>query len=328
VQQADRATDPMLRTVRKSSLARRARTLTYLGWLVIGFTVLLVPIIGQLVIARNTELGEALTFVMMLWSAVAAMTFGFLQYRSRQYATLARAEVDANDSRVPVLYLRSFAQDVTSVKGAFALQYSLALFEEQLHEAFAPIGPLIAVGTPGQSLPPPGAHRIYVDDDVWRAKVEALMRSASLVVILIGKGGVGLGWEIERAFASVERSRLLLLVKRGRRQYEKDRKIVERAAGLILPSYRKVNRRFGGAAMPFMGRANCFLAFSAKADVDVLRLRAPWFRGAGWFVAEARYALKPIYEQLGVPWTPPPISKANVVGTTVLIIALLMIVLA
>jgi len=306
-----------------SHQARKARRLRYLSWLVLALTLLLVPI-GSFLIQPNEEMA----FAMMLWLAVAAMSFGFLQYRARQYSSLARAEVDANDSRPPVLYLRSFAQDVKSLKGAFALQHSLAsrgTLEEQLREAVAPIGPLIAVGTPRESLPPPGAHRIYVHDEGWRARVEALMRSASLVIILIGKGGAGLEWEIERAFASVERSRLLLLVKRGRRQYEKDRRIIERAAGLSLPPYRKVSRVLI-EVMALLG-ANCFLAFSPGGDVDVLRLRAPWARGAGWFIAEARYALKPVYERLGVPWMPPPISKVNVFITTTLVALLLLMVL-
>jgi hypothetical protein len=148
------------------------------------------------------------------------------------------------------------------------------------------------------------------------------MRSASLVIILIGKGGAGLAWEIERAFASVERSRLLLLVRRGRRQYEKDRRTVERAAGLSLPPYRKVNRVL--VAVMALPSANCFLSFSPEGDVDVLRLRAPWVRGAGWFVAEARYALKPVYERLGVPWMPPPISKVNIFGTSTVAALLLL----
>jgi len=272
---------------------------------------------------------EEIVFAMMLWSVVAAMIFGFLQYRSRQHAALARAEAAADDRRPPVLYLRSFAQDVRSLKGAFVLQYSLSsrgTFEEQLREALAPIGPLMAVGTPGESLPPPGAHRIYVHDDQWRARVERLMTSASLVIILVGKGGAGLGWEIERAFARVERSRLLLFVKRGRRQYEKDKKVVEGAVGLSLPPYRKL-KRAPTAAMGLEG-ANCFLAFSANGGVEVLRLRAPWFRGAGWFAAETRYALRPVHERLGSPWTKPPISKANIAVTALLVVILLLMVFA
>lgn len=314
----------MLPADRQSLQARKARRFAYLGWAVIVLTVLLVPISPFLI-----EPTEKIAFAAILWSAAAAMIFGLLQYRSRQYAALARAELDANDSRPPVLYLRSFAQDIRSLKGAFALQYSLAsrgTFEEQLREALAPIGPLIAIGTPGESLPPPGAHRIYVQDDEWTARVERLMTSASLVIILVGKGGAGLGWEIERAFATVERNRLMLLVKRGRRPYEKDKKVVEGAAGLSLPPYRKL-KRAPTAAIGFEG-ANCFLAFSASGGVDILRLRAPWFRGAGWFAAEARYALRPVYERLGVPWTPPPISKANIAVTALVVVVLLLMVLA
>jgi hypothetical protein len=318
----------MHRTVPKAPHARKARALNFLGWLVMALTLVLVPVTAFVIGPAAKGAGEAFVFGLMLWIALAAMTFGFLQYRSRQYASLARAEAHSSDRRAPVLYLRSFAQDATSIKGAFALQQTLGLhgtFEEQLYEAFAPIGPLIAVGVPGQSLPTPGAHRVYADADLWQDKVEALMRSASLVVILVGKGGAGLGWEIERAFATVERSRLLLLVKRGRRQYEKDRKIVERGAGLVLPAYRRLSRGLVGLAIAVKS-ANCFLAFSARGDVEVLRIRAPWFRGTGSFIPETRYALKPVYQRLGVPWTPPPLSKANIFVTVVATAYLLMIV--
>jgi hypothetical protein len=298
--------------VHKSPHAAKARWLFGLAWLIAPLTALLLILVAQF----RSQPSDGMHFAFLLLALAAAMLFGFLLYRSGQYASLARAEAEAIDDRAPILYLRSFAQDAKGLTGAFHAQKEMwrGTFEEQLRQALAPLGPLKAIGVPGESLPPPGARRLYAREDEWRAEVQSLMKAAALVVIVVGKGGAGLAWETEQAFAHVERKRLLLLVRKGRRQYEKDGKIVERASGIGLPAYRELNRALL-ARMALVWSANCFLAFPQKGGLEILRLRAPWFRGGGSFVAEAHYALRPVYERLGVLWAPPPISKTNVFVT-------------
>ena len=67
-------------------------------------------------------------------------------------------------------------------------------------EILAHVGPVVAIGKPGEPLPELGAARLYVADDQWQAKVIELMGKAALVVIRLG-ASPGLLWEIEQSLA-------------------------------------------------------------------------------------------------------------------------------
>jgi hypothetical protein len=284
----------------------RARHLKQLAWVMLAISVL-APALSHSMVEHT----ENTWFATVIAAVGLALVSFYLLYRSRQYAALARERAATPDARAPVLYLRSFSRDMTALKAAFLLQHNVSgSLEEQLRDAVAPIGPLISIAIPGEQLPSVGAHRIHMADNEWQAKVDTLMQSAALVIILVGKGGAGLGWEIQRAFDTVDRNLLLLFVTRGKRQYEQSVEGIERASGVKLPTYRSINRMVGPPR--FMG-ANCFLSFPREGGVVVLKLRAPFLRGFGVFTAEARYALKPFFEMHGFSWMPPPISISNVI---------------
>ena len=73
--------------------------------------------------------------------------------------TSAPVHLRTRTPAAPVLYLRSFADD-----GCAARRYGALTEEEQLAKALAWVGPLLAVGRPGEVLPHVGAQRIYVAD--------------------------------------------------------------------------------------------------------------------------------------------------------------------
>ena len=50
----------------------------------------------------------------------------------------------------------------------------------------ARVGPVIAIGKPGERLPQLGAARLYVDDDHWRDTIDDLMAESALVVVRAG----------------------------------------------------------------------------------------------------------------------------------------------
>ena len=85
-------------------------------------------------------------------------------------------EVLARDARPPVLYLRSFRDD--DATHAVFERWLLRLnyrSEEELAATFAEVGPLVAVGRPGEVLPHLGAARFYFRDDEWKDRVAELM---------------------------------------------------------------------------------------------------------------------------------------------------------
>jgi TM2 domain-containing membrane protein YozV len=139
--------------------------------------------------------------------------------RSRQYGALGADEAMARDRRAPVLYLRSFADDgeavidgsVSTLARRGMKMFAPVTPEQEMAEILAHVGPVVAIGKPGEPLPELGAARLYVSDDQWQAKVIELMGKAALVVIRLG-ASPGLLWEIERSLERLPRRRIVFAV--------------------------------------------------------------------------------------------------------------------
>jgi TM2 domain-containing membrane protein YozV len=158
--------------------------------------------------------------------AVAGYVLCFVAWRlwrrSQQHEAIDADEAMAADPRPPVLYLRSFcddgvsilAQEGSALKRRLARTLSLPTPEEHMATILARVGPVIAIGKPGEPLPELGAGRLYVAHDQWQQRVTELMRSAALVVVRVG-ASPGVLWEIEQALANLPRQRLVLAVLGG-----------------------------------------------------------------------------------------------------------------
>ncbi|MBL8963987.1 MAG: hypothetical protein KF787_01140 [Phycisphaeraceae bacterium] len=141
----------------------------------------------------------------------------------------------ARDPRPPVVYLRSFDLDSDISRTAqrrlnrhipdvinrplegFANiaplkaidRWTGQTVEDRLVKELKRIGPVIAIGRPGETAPLPGATRLYVGDD-WQDRIHAMMKSASLVVIRpwISQGVL---WEIKAALEICDPRRVVLI---------------------------------------------------------------------------------------------------------------------
>jgi TM2 domain-containing membrane protein YozV len=153
--------------------------------------------------------------------AVLAIVAWRLWRKSRQLGALGADQAMARDPRPPVLYLRSFADDGAALMGdqswwmrRGASVTALVTPEQEMADILDAVGPVVAIGKPGEPLPELGAARLYVSDEQWQAKVQELMRLASLVVVRLGSSP-GLLWEIEQALAHLPRQRLVLALLGG-----------------------------------------------------------------------------------------------------------------
>lgn len=124
-----------------------------------------------------------------------------------------------------VLYLRSFEDDQrqtvmqqTHLPGSagavtgFVLSGNSA--EEQIADVMRPVGPLIAVGAPGERLPHVGAVRMYLPTEpkgAWQEPVRQLMRRSRLTVLTLG-ASEGTMWELAQAFSLLPPQRLILFI--------------------------------------------------------------------------------------------------------------------
>jgi len=127
------------------------------------------------------------------WVAVGALLIPGVPVLGRQWLLERRAQLAPDvlrgkDSRAPVVYLRPFEVDGTG-RG----------YEVLITDALKDVGPIVAVGRPGEELPPAARiSRAYLTDDQWQDRVSDLIGRARLVVAQIGTSE-GLVWELIQA---------------------------------------------------------------------------------------------------------------------------------
>jgi hypothetical protein len=181
--------------------------------------------------------GLAATFAIPM--AVRRVGFALHYHALRRRAANAD-EVLSKDARPPVLYFRSFEDDSRERKLVAALNSSPALMIEQSAEAvlaeyLAHIGPLVAVGRPGEALPELGFARMYVDHEGWQAFVALLIDRAALVVLRAGHSE-GVLWETAQVLARVPLDKVIVLLPSNAQfDYEAYRRQVHDIAGTSLP---------------------------------------------------------------------------------------------
>jgi hypothetical protein len=133
------------------------------------------------------------------------------------------SEYRAIDRRPPVLLLRSFADDkkLVPVMSEFVrttlgrhMPWDYVTFEEMLTHLFSPCGPVVAIGRPGEWVPPVGAAREWISNSDWQLHVKQLLQECKAVVMMVGrlKAGDGLSWELEQVIQSSILSKLVLIV--------------------------------------------------------------------------------------------------------------------
>ena len=211
-------------------------------------------------------------FFALLWS-VSPYVGLFLIYTGRRLISRNARTAVAGDSRSPILYLRSFEDDVedtltphTWLANFFSqtlptevrrlplplrvlyelqpLRLLRSLFgrvtpttELQLAAFFSNLGPFIAIGKPGERLATIGADRDFVDQDKWQGVVlDYLERSR--YVVLQAAGTQGFLWELRTVLTRVDPQKVLFSLSnfRGRQNdYEDFRLKAESVEGWSFP---------------------------------------------------------------------------------------------
>jgi hypothetical protein len=276
-------------------------------------------LIGGFLLAEIlSERSEVPVFIAFL--PLIMILFGaFLFWRGRQYAAASIADRVIGDLKPDVLYLRDFQTD-PSLLGYmrdvifFHNRIRSAISgteEEQLCEALEPFGDLIAIGKPGETLPTPGAVRLYPSDAEWKKVVAQQMESARLVVIRAGSGE-GLTWELRQAAQALNPKKILILIlKMKKKKYEAFRKEAEDTFQSAFPKAGQI----GG-----FWRVSGFVRFSIDWKPDFMALRMPYYRRSVYkpYRRLFKFALKPVFQEYGLEWQPPPLAKSRVMLLVVL----------
>jgi len=230
----------------------------------------------------------------------------------------------AHDDRAPVLYLRSFQDDPVMAETGFVGVPLLNTVEEQIAAVMNEIGPFTAVGKPGEPLPQLGARRFYVANEHWQKKVTELMAEAKLVVLRAGETD-GFWWELQRAAAMLPPERLLLLIPFNERRYAAFRLKAEQAFPRPLPDYA------GKRNLPF--DLTGFVYFNPDGTPHFARLGVGGLRDFFHYsvrmplVAPLKEALHPVYQHLGIQWSPPKVRWGSMLfvgaGLTALVASII-----
>jgi hypothetical protein len=213
-----------------------------------------------------------------------------------------------NETRAPVLYLRTFGSESLTSKGlptAFPLfDEGIVSEEEQLAKVVFEIGPFIAIGRPGERLPTLGAVRLYADDPDWHDNVADLLSIAVLVILRVGATG-SLLWEVRQVLQRTPPDRLVLLVPDNQTEYECFCDLVDEQFPEGLPNYPVTP-----SLLTNTGSVRGLIRFDTDWRASFEELRPPPLIHARhqMLVPVYKYALRPVFEQLGVPWQPPGLN--------------------
>ena len=153
----------------------------------------------------------------------------FLIVRARRYFQISADSLLAADKRPPILFLRSFADDerqqyLTSQRAL--LDFSL---ETRLANHFYRFGPFIAIGSPEEAVPQPGAARVQLSNDEWQSRVLGWMKDSNLIIMYCGTTH-WVNWELRRVVESERATSLILMFPESRvwRSSRRNRDIEER----------------------------------------------------------------------------------------------------
>lgn len=152
---------------------------------------------------------------------------GYLLLRTGKKYSIQRGDlILTNDARPPVLYLRSFKDEVNDRSMAtyfksisFSNKKDLALtvpssgFREQdaLGYIFRKIGPYIALGKPGEDLPELGASKLYVSNEEWQNTIRDFFKKSKLIIFRAGKTE-GLKWELIELLETVNPLKVIMIL--------------------------------------------------------------------------------------------------------------------
>jgi hypothetical protein len=252
----------------------------------------------------------AVLTALVLWVLTLKVTpYLANKYRDRQRSVFETAEVVMkNDTRPPVLYLRSFKDD-EKIARAITF-YSI---EQEMKVALFEIGPFIAMAEPDKPDPlDPGAARMRLPRDAWQQQVGEEMSKAALVIMRIGQSD-GFWWELSEAPERVKPERLVLLLPAEDEQvYEKVRDRAREWLPCELPEFKREK-------WPFAGRGG-LVYFEPDWTPHLQKFKTVWLRQTFWnlFTAVLKIGLRPVYEQLGITWKKPPVQPMQVLYILVL----------
>jgi hypothetical protein len=226
---------------------------------------------------RITPIGALIATALVAWFVYprmrrAARSLQQVKFGQRPTEVLRKAK------HPPVLFLRSFNFDsITSAvpkwQDMMPINAAMPTAELNLVQMIFRHAPVIAIGRPGESVPPVGAVRFYARHDVWKQTVEAIVPLCQLVVWTTGHTE-GLRWEIKHLLERVPPQELLLWLHVNVARFSKAERDSEWQK--LREAYRDVFPK----ELPADAASMRFIAF--KDDWTPIAIPGPHYRPSLW----------------------------------------------
>jgi hypothetical protein len=179
-------------------------------------------------------------------------------YIAMRRAKLSATQLRDRDRRAPVLILRQFGDDF--LEAGRASLGGTPTFEHFVAGELNRLGPVVAIGRPGERLQPLGASRDYLTDSDWQRAVTTTIEGAALVVFVLGHSE-NLLWEFRKAIETHGKRRTLIIVPPLRDRTE----LARRWSGFVRASANLL-----GAGFPDQVPARSVLAIGFAGDDAVM----------------------------------------------------------
>ena len=284
-----------------------------------GFFLSILGLCGFLYFAASRPLGYGFAIPVILFLAYLLLLANGANILLQDYLHFLRKRLAKSvdevlaEGKAPVLYLRSFLDDEASAKR----ELSMLTEEEELTKAFGKIGPMVAIGKPGEVLPEVGAARAYFSNADWQAAVHHYMEISRLVVLRAGSSQ-GLIWEIRNSVQRLKPSQLILLIPFEKETYNQFRASIQSVFPKPLPEHpghdaHRVNTSSSGQTQKISyGSLLGLIHFDDDWTAHFEKICADnvpedfQMIGSPLVVEKVylmlHYALRPIYAHLGLEW--------------------------
>jgi hypothetical protein len=227
--------------------------------------------------AAATDAVDAVVGLAVLLPAFMFLTK--MTFAARRRMAPDARELLARDQRPPILYLRTFDDDNEESRNPDSGGMIFGTYEERLIRAMRRYGPVVAIGRPGERLPPLGAARMYADAD-WKRTVSELAAKARLVVLRPAATEAVL-WEATTAARVAGGDKVALYVR-----------------GLRLDAWTGFVNQLGdtlGAPLPPRPEPDAILLYLRDGAVHTVRWEQPDAVGEGGQYVPTRSLVEPLF---------------------------------
>jgi hypothetical protein len=173
----------------------------------VSYSGVVVLVAGLLIAFCSTllQLSFLDSFLVGVFGMIVASLGAYLRRLARRLAQPTLSAALCDDKRAPVLWLRAFAHDNLKTKPPSKMHTFIERDAPTLESRLVPIleriGPVIALGKPGEHIAPLGASRDIIPHDRWQSCVRHYISRSQLVVVLMDFSA-SLVWEMREALAS------------------------------------------------------------------------------------------------------------------------------